>query len=1049
MPSNDDDDATPAKNPATPRRASANKRAVAGNNGTTPVRRTPNITPAKKVIGKKEPPTLFQDFLLGRPSPQRTGRPIGAAARRKSLDAVKKELRLGVEEVKKVQPPGRVQDRVKEWQKENAAAVIVDPAAPDANDGAEKGKIQDGKKRPGRRKSKEAEDVTEKLKPVGALAANGQGIARKRSKSMAAPKKRVISDEHWMKKDNTPKKGSPIPKNFLEKTAQNPTPKKKIEDWVKMNAREDLRDEIVVEIEDEPRSRSESRPNRVETPKKTKPIKEVETPGKGSPIPKDFLTNYKTAQNPTSGKKMEDWFKRNENEIKSSETPRSRKSSRHDEPEDTPTKAKPPRRKSPPQEAFDDDIRVRASRSSNDNMRNKSSPAQYDDGIRIKPSPNPSDDGIRVKPSRDNSFNHGDDGIRIKPLRQKKAPIDGNPEMNTPRKRSEKHRKPLVQSIRDEDSQLSDEDSASWTTLSRAEPKRKPQKSASPSDSMSEIPFGNSAFSVLDLPLGAEAGSMRKPAPPRRNPSFGVPKVLKKVYTEAKNIVHETVDPARTGPNQPPSIESWLNQTSDPFVDRPSSPKSTLSIPEDSSRRRSYKEDDRIEQDFMAKVEPIQIKRRNRTPNSHDVDSDKASDTEGRSTPKAARETLPSMEKSSPTTPTAGLRRRAATRNASSPKSERKLPLKEALLDAFRGESTVHKTRGTPSGDLSSGFRENHSPQESQRDFKPILEEIPSKSLPTIREPGSAPDKNEPVKVLPAFPRRIPPSTGQHRLSTIASVETFRTSSSGTGTESDLSQTTVTQTQSSVSTNPTLSTLSTLSRDSHKSGNGDGLKRRLTKHSDLMSVLSLPDTTAPPGRAPSIRSARSVRTNRSRLENATTRDLMRELATDEIKYMRELKTLVDGVIPVLLTSVLSKANSAAAAGLFSANPSKGPDPTITKPIVDMGVALERLKSLHNRIPLEDSNSLLTWLQNASRTYDDYLTAWRMGFQDIVVNLAPVSPSGSAVQSPSRDEMPLNASGDVVKEDGERVDVAFLLKRPLVRVKYLCKMAKVRRIHSTL
>jgi len=1016
MPPNDDETATPTRQPATPGRATANRRA-AGFTGTTPVRRTPNSAPARKLTGKKEPPTLFQDFLLGRPSPQRTGRPATAAARRRSLDAVKKELRLGVEEVKKVQPPGRVQDRVKEWQKENAGAIATDLATPATeDDGADKARIQDGKKRPGRRKSKEAEDVGDKWKPIGASAINGQGVSRRRSKSAGAPKKRVISDEHWMKKDTTPRKGAPIPKNFLEKTAQNPTPKKKIEDWVKMNARVDTRAEIVVEIEDEPHSSSAPRPSRVDTPKKVKPVKPVETPTKGSPIPKDFLTNYKTAQNPTSGKKMDDWFKRNESEMKASETPKSRISSRHDDLEETPTKTASSRRKTSPKEVVDD-------------------------RTRIKPSPNLSDDGIRIKPSRDSSFSHGDDGIRIKPLRQKKLSKDEEPISRTPRKRSDRQLRP-VRGTRDEDSQVSDEDASSWATPSREASRWKAPKSGSPSDSMSEIPFGNSAFSVLDLPLGAEAGSMRKPAAPKRNPSFGVPKVLKKVYTEAKNIVHDTVDPARTGPNQPPSIESWLNQTNDPFIDQPTSPKSTLSLPDDSSRRRSYNENDKIEQDFMTKVDPNHMKRHKRTSSSQSMNADKAMDTENHFTPRAARETLPSMENSPPTTPSSGLRRRAATRNASSPKSERKLPLKEALLDAFRGESTTYTTRGSPSGDLSSGFYDHQSPQERQQTKKPILEEIPSRPLPTIREPSSNTDKDEATNSLPAFPRRLAPTTGQHRLSTIASVETFSTYSSGTGTESDLSQTTVTQTQSSISTNPTLSTLSTLSRNSRKSGNADGLKRRLTKHSDLMSVLSLPDNTSHPGRAPSIRSARSVRTSRSRLESATTRDLMRELATDEIKYMRELKTLVAGVIPVLLTCVLSKSNSAIAAGLFAANSNQGPDPSFTKPIVDMGVALERLKSLHTRIPLEDSTALINWLQGASKTYDDYFTAWRMGFQDVVVNLAAVSPSSSAAQSPSHDEMALNSHGDVVKEDGERVDVAFLLKRPLVRVKYLCKIAKV-------
>jgi len=174
---------------------------------------------------------------------------------------------------------------------------------------------------------------------------------------------------------------------------------------------------------------------------------------------------------------------------------------------------------------------------------------------------------------------------------------------------------------------------------------------------------------------------------------------------------------------------------------------------------------------------------------------------------------------------------------------------------------------------------------------------------------------------------------------------------------------------------------------------------------------------------------------------------MRELTSDETKYMRELKTLVDGVIPVLLTCVLSKSDSAVAAGLFSTTSGHGPDSSYTKPIVDMGVSLERLKSLHNRIPLEDPVALITWLRNSHKTYDDYFTAWRMGFQDVVVNLAPTSPSTSAAQSPARDEMPRNANGDVIKEDGERVDVAFLLKRPLVRAKYLNKLVKVGEIRS--
>jgi hypothetical protein len=183
-----------------------------------------------------------------------------------------------------------------------------------------------------------------------------------------------------------------------------------------------------------------------------------------------------------------------------------------------------------------------------------------------------------------------------------------------------------------------------------------------------------------------------------------------------------------------------------------------------------------------------------------------------------------------------------------------------------------------------------------------------------------------------------------------------------------------------------------------------------------------------------------VRTARSRLETATVQDLMRELAEDEAKYMRELKTLVDGVIPVLLTCVLSKSDSAVAAGLF--NPLANASPTsFTKPIVDMGVALERLKSLHKRIPLTDPDTFLHWAESACKIYEDYLDAWRTGFEDVVVNLAPASPSASDLTT-DPDEMPRNKNGDVINDNGERVDVAHLMKRPHVRVKHLARAIEV-------
>jgi hypothetical protein len=162
---------------------------------------------------------------------------------------------------------------------------------------------------------------------------------------------------------------------------------------------------------------------------------------------------------------------------------------------------------------------------------------------------------------------------------------------------------------------------------------------------------------------------------------------------------------------------------------------------------------------------------------------------------------------------------------------------------------------------------------------------------------------------------------------------------------------------------------------------------------------------------------------------------MQELAEDETKYMRELNTLVDGVIPVLLTSVLSKSDSAVAAGLL--DPDSATNSSFTKPIVDMGVALERLRSIHRRIPLDDSDAFLRWLQSAQKVYEEYLLAWRAGFEGVVVNLAPSHPNDTS------NKMPRNKNGDVINDNGEVVDVAYLLKRPLVRVKYLSRVIKVR------
>lgn len=187
----------------------------------------------------------------------------------------------------------------------------------------------------------------------------------------------------------------------------------------------------------------------------------------------------------------------------------------------------------------------------------------------------------------------------------------------------------------------------------------------------------------------------------------------------------------------------------------------------------------------------------------------------------------------------------------------------------------------------------------------------------------------------------------------------------------------------------------------------------------------------------SIRSTRSSRSLKARMAVASLTEVLECLESDELRYMRELVTLVDGVIPVLLQCVLSKSDTAAAAGLFGATPGSE-ESDLTQPIVDMGVALERLKTLHKRLPTHDLNAFLSWAQSARRVYLEYLTAWRLGFQNVIVNLAPLNEQSL---NEMNDGLSRDDNGDVVNSEGQKVDVAYLLKRPLVRIKNLAKLMK--------
>lgn len=216
------------------------------------------------------------------------------------------------------------------------------------------------------------------------------------------------------------------------------------------------------------------------------------------------------------------------------------------------------------------------------------------------------------------------------------------------------------------------------------------------------------------------------------------------------------------------------------------------------------------------------------------------------------------------------------------------------------------------------------------------------------------------------------------------------------------------------------STLSRVSEGDMPHRAGVERDHRTRDHSDLMSVLSVSRDDA--DMKPATR--RSTRTRRAKPEATTIGEIMNDLSADELKYQRELRTLVDGVVPVLLQHALSSKSSEPGSRVVSRPLT---DPSVTQPIIDMGVALERLKTCHKRVPLHEPSELLTWAEGASKLYSEYLRCWRLGFAGIVVNLAPAD-----------DGLPRNKEGDLLDGAGERVDVAYLLKRPLVRLKYLVK-----------
>ena len=490
--------------------------------------------------------------------------------------------------------------------------------------------------------------------------------------------------------------------------------------------------------------------------------------------------------------------------------------------------------------------------------------------------------------------------------------------------------------------------------------------------------------------------------------------LLSQVFGDSRKVfVKQVPEPIPTP--RVPSIEAWLNETPDPFLEADEPPLEVIPPLNTSAKKKKVTLKEEVREDPNRIWDALNTKegtrraahgsrKRNRIPSSAiyednpfppDFDSDSALSGSGKGTTSASK--FVDLVQEAEATSLSSLERRSARKIVSSPVYDR------------RKSSTPKEP--SKKDDAESSLSSSHTVSSVE-----------------------GPDPNNPLKPPRLNFKRPFPSTGNHRLSTIASVETFNTrQGAAPPSVSDVSR---------HPARPPPAREDAAVDEARDHFDLNSLRRRnsrLTKHADLISVLSLPKA----GNR-SIQSARSIRTNRSRLATATIGDLMQELTTDESKYMRELRTLVDGVIPVLLTCVLSKSDSAVAAGLFNAGTHAHEDQNFTRPIIDMGIALERLKTLHRRIPQGNPAGLLTWAHGAQRVYAEYLKAWRMGFQDVVVNLAPASEDTSSRSSPPHvlDEgLPRNQEGDVVNGDGERVDVAFLLKRPLVRLKYLAKTLK--------
>lgn len=1049
IPPNDEGNKATGKQPPAARRLSTTNKTPpaakrSGNNGVaTPAKRnasagqTPKSAPAaaggagvRKAAKKQVEPTLLGDFLLGRPSPARQ-----AAARRKSIDAaaVKQELRqqMRQEAVRKVPQPNGVQNRVKAWQKANAAAMVKgnpeDAASEptevavqvDSESVTEEDRVRIKMRQKARRKSS--------LTPKGSPPLEEPKAAKTKEPTpaeppvVAPPKKRIVSDDNWMKrnKGNVALKvaaaAAAKPDPITPKPGKPATMQDKIQSWA-----------MKVELPPDPV------PPKI--PKSPRPTKEYNTKCGATITVEETATNLSRS---TISDRSRDHITVEEDASSSSSAWKTESGLSVDDG----IRVKPMKPASP-QSGPDDGIRIKPTR--------PKKPKVFDDGIRVKPmktSPLP-EDGIRVRPIED---------IRGRPVsartttrkvsdRTKSMDRDRTPtgrteitvetetEVETPTRKSKSRtsarrmRRATAPTLTATETTITDSDNdGSWSSSDSGSRDDSDKPSSAPGKSLADVPFGYSAFSELELPVGADHHHIKRPKPQRESSFNAVPKAFKKIMTGAKEIVQERVDPPKPVVNQPPSIESWLNQTVDPFVEK------------SAQKKRKSTEEGGV-------VDAAQ-----RTPNEASQQQEGAVNPAKPSSPRESGE--PQVAQKAPADPvpqpSVGLKRSKATRAtpAATKQPTVKMPFREALNNLFRGESSGHKIptkayssyqdMGTDS-ELSEDDRSYQEYVEDNDKGDPhVLSRDPHRRSPSPESSYVSTDVSSSTEgpyMTPALPKRRPPPTnGQYELSTIFSEESGSTVDSETS--SILSDSTVTQT-----------TALTRSTAISRRKKGSGSKRRLTKHSDLVSVLSLPDNEYGPSRTRSVKSTSSLRRRTSNLEKVTVEDLLQEFSVDEDLYQRELKTLVDGAVPVLLKQVV-QGREDYAADLFGTSSNES-ETSLGKSVVNMGIALEKLKNLHRRAPFHDVNRILTWVLSAYPVYDRYLDVWRLGFEGIIVNLA-LAPGRQDDDDSLVNAMPRNADGDVVDTKGQPVDLQHLLTRPLTRIRGLLKLLRVSSRPATL